>query len=86
MPYIKRENRPHLDQHVLPLTTAATGWGDLNYCVTRLVYEYARTRPGFSYEDYQAAIGCLECAKMELYRRKVAEYEDQKRHENGDVY
>jgi hypothetical protein len=30
-------------------------------------------------------IGMLECAKLELYRRSVANYEDEKILENGDV-
>ena len=28
----------------------------------------------------------LECAKLELYRRLAAPYEDEKRKETGDVY
>jgi len=32
------------------------------------------------------AIGALECAKLELYRRVAAPYEDTKIAENGDVY
>jgi len=31
-------------------------------------------------------VGVLECAKMELYRRVAAPYEDKKKEENGDVY
>jgi len=31
-------------------------------------------------------IGVLESVKMELYRRKIADYEDEKCEENGDVY
>ena len=31
-------------------------------------------------------IGVLECAKLELYRRVAAPYEDDKIDENGDVY
>jgi len=33
-----------------------------------------------------AIIGALECAKLELYRRVAAPYEDDKIAENGDVY
>jgi hypothetical protein len=32
------------------------------------------------------AIGVLECAKLELYRRVAAPYEDEKIAESGDVY
>lgn len=31
-------------------------------------------------------IGCLECAKLELYRRVVAPYENRALKRNGDVY
>jgi len=31
-------------------------------------------------------MGALEGAKLELYRRKVAIYEEEKIKENGDVY
>lgn len=30
--------------------------------------------------------GALECTKLELYRRRVADYEDQKIADNGDAY
>lgn len=31
-------------------------------------------------------VGALESAKLELYRRKVSPYEDQKIEANGDVW
>ena len=31
-------------------------------------------------------VGVLECAKLELYRRMAAPYEDEKIEDNGDVY
>jgi hypothetical protein len=40
-------------------------------------------------KDYQAindCLGALEGAKLELYRRVAAPYEDRKIQENGDVY
>ena len=39
-----------------------------------------------NYALYNAVIGVLECAKMELYRRQISPYEDRKIAENGDVY
>ena len=36
--------------------------------------------------ELNEAIGALECATLELYRRKVAPYEDGKIAENGEVY
>ncbi len=85
MPYIDRAARDRLASSALP-----EGPGELNYAVTRLVDAYlsrlaesdGRTR----YAHLNEAIGVLECAKLELYRRVAAPYEDTKIAENGDVY
>lgn len=85
MPYIRPEDRSRLDAGEAP-----TSAGELNYVVTRAVDAYlsrsatldGRTR----YAHLNEAIGVLECAKLELYRRVAAPYEDQKCHEAGDVY
>jgi len=82
MPYIEADARPSLDDR---LRTPATV-GELNYVVTRLVLEFIRNQGGMSYTTANAAIGVLECAKLELYRRLAAPYEDRKIAENGDVY
>lgn len=91
MPYIAQEKRDHLDPHITSLINALrelesddpanTHSGNLNYVITRLLRaSYARR-----YADINEAIGVLECAKLELYRRLAAPYEDQKAFENGDV-
>lgn len=59
--------------------------GECTFVITEAAMEWVRQAPP-SYERYNAAIGALECAKLELYRRLVAPYEDQKCAENGDVY
>ena len=41
---------------------------------------------GISYTNMNSVIGVLGCAKMELYRRMTAPYEEKKAEENGDVY
>jgi hypothetical protein len=38
------------------------------------------------YAHLNEAIGVLECAKLELYRRIAAPYEDRKMGETGEVY
>ena len=58
--------------------------GELNYLVTMLTHRFLNQTPE-NYQTYNDAIGALEGAKLELYRRHVAEYEDLKRTENGDV-
>jgi hypothetical protein len=60
--------------------------GELNYAITRLVDDYLKARGDLRYAHINEVIGALECAKLELYRRVAAPYEDGKRHETGDVY
>lgn len=80
MPYIGPETRANLDAGGAPVTE-----GELNYVLTRQVNEYL-LRNGANYRSINAAIGVLECAKLELYRRIAAPYESEKSRENGDVY
>lgn len=88
MPYIKQERREELfesGEYHTPETA-----GELNFMITQLLINFLddpeppHTRQ--SYEKYNAAIGALECAKLELYRRLIVPYEDNKIRVNGDVY
>ena len=81
MPYITADARARLDTGGRPETT-----GELNYALTRLVDDYLIHKGGIRYAHLNDVIGALECAKLELYRRVAAPYEDQKRQETGDVY
>lgn len=78
MPYVDQETRDELERR-----TAGTS-GELNFNVTRLLREFLGANP--SYDDFNTAIGVLECAKLELYRRLIVPYEDSKIIDNGDVY
>lgn len=80
MPYIKASHKDYLAKGGLP-----TGVGELNYIVTKAVLEWVN-RNGISYGTLNSAIGVLECAKLELYRRVVVDYENEKIKVNGDVY
>jgi hypothetical protein len=60
--------------------------GELNYALTCVLVYWLRTNGGLSYTNINAAVGALECAKLELYRRLAAPYENAKQAENGDVY
>lgn len=80
MPYIKQEARERLDYDMTPRDA-----GELNYFITVKVDEYLKDK-GVSYKNLNEAIGVLECAKLELYRRIVSIYEDQKINDNGEVY
>lgn len=85
MPYINKETRDHFSKIIsldgLSIETA----GDLNYLITQLIDNYI-AHHGLSYRTLNTIIGAVECAKMELYRRVAAPYEDVKIKENGDVY
>ncbi len=82
MPYIERERRGLLAPS--PAGRALTT-GELNFQVTNLLDRFINL-DGVSYARINAAIGVLECAKLELYRRIAAPYEDGKLAENGEVY
>ena len=54
--------------------------GNLNYFLCKLFLSKE-----MSYEHARNFIGELENAKLEIYRRWIAPYEDLKKKENGDV-
>ncbi len=81
MPYIAAERRRAITGGSLPKDA-----GELNYAITALVDRFLKDKNGFRYADLNEAIGAIECAKFELYRRVAAPYEDQKIVEAGDVY
>lgn len=84
MPYITQERRPDFDAHLDALIEQLESGGEINYCVYRLCCGYLR-RHGMSYTKAMVPFSALEAAKMELYRRLIAPYEDEKIAENGDV-
>lgn len=93
MPYISKDRRKNLDFAIDALLSEVESMnntespylaGDLNYTITRLLNEsYPKEK---RYRQINEIIGVLDCAKMELYRRVAAPYEDQKMFEEGDVY
>lgn len=80
MPYITEDQRKAI-RHGAPVETE----GELNYAVTCLINKWFESK-GLKYATINAAIGALECAKQELYRRVASPYEDEKCKKNGDVY
>lgn len=80
MPYVRKTDRARLDGGGEPKTP-----GELNYVISKKIDSYL-THKGVSYANLNEVIGVLECAKLELYRRIAAGYEDSKIAENGDVY
>ena len=59
--------------------------GALNYTISRIVAE-TLGKYGWRYKLLNRAIGVLECAKLEFYRRLCGPYEDQAIEKNGDIY
>jgi hypothetical protein len=80
MPYIK--NREFLDRGLHTVFPENTG--ELNYCLTKMILDYLGETP--NYQKYNDVIGVLQCIIQEIYRRRVAPYEDLKIKENGDIY
>lgn len=91
MPYIDALGRSQLDSKLRELLSHIEATplteGQLNYVITKVVVAWVDSA-GYSpsYADYNAAIGALECAKLELYARRIRPYEDAKRKKNGEVY
>lgn len=82
MPYIKQGMRNVLDIDMEQLTPENAG--ELNYVFSKIAHAYW-DRCGQNYQAFNDIIGAFEGAKLELYRRKVAPYEDTKIEQNGDV-
>jgi hypothetical protein len=83
MPYIIKEDRWPLEHLIIQLGDRINDPAKLNYVISCLAHKLARR--GGNYSAYNAVIGALECAKLEMYRRLVAPYEDKKIIENGDL-
>lgn len=88
MPYIPSVDRSALDTE--PQLRRPRNAGELNYVITRTVNRYIQQQITASgkqlYTTLNEAIGVLECAKLELYRRVATPYENEKMKQNGDVY
>ena len=80
MPYINNEQRGKLKKGKKPDNP-----GELNYLITKTIDKYIEEK-GLRYCHLNEVIGVLECVKLELYRRIIAEYENEKIISNGDVY
>lgn len=80
MPYLEKGVRASLEDGRVPGEA-----GELNYLVTKLCDAFLM-KTGLSYRNINQAIGALECAKLELYRRVASPYEDKKLIANGEVY
>lgn len=91
MPYIRPDDRRKYEVGLDSIFAASIGktgglpTGELNYLITVLVDKFVEVHGG-GYGAINSAVGALECAKLELYRRVAAPYEDKKIGQNTDVY
>lgn len=92
MPYINQTNReqldPVIDQIVEVLAELNHGavnntQGNINYIITRLLH-LVYGADG-NYQNINNAIGILQCAQLEYYRKVAGPYEDRKIEQNGDI-
>jgi len=82
MPYIKPEKRPLKDTVVLAMVDAEVqANGDLNY----ILYSYCKHHYPHSYSSLKNFCGELRQCATEIERRILADYEEEKIKENGDV-
>ena len=87
MSYIKKEQRPTIDQLINPLIEHLKSLpledqdGSLNYAVTKIVKHLYPLK----YFHLNRALGVLTAITQELYRKVIGPYEDTKISENGDV-
>ncbi len=87
MPYIKKEQRPKMDELTDPLIAHLKSLsveeqdGSLNYAVTRVLKQVYPKK----YFHLNRALGVLTAITHELYRVIIGPYEDTKIEENGEV-
>lgn len=80
MPYIKQSQREVINS----TRKVPDDAGELNYLITMITHNYVR-KHGERYQTYNDILGALEGAKLELYRMRIAPYENKKLEENGDL-
>jgi len=86
MPYIKKEDRKQFEAALTDLSNtlhSTSTPGDLNYIFSRIANMYLSH--GLKYQKINDVIGALEGCKLELYRKVVVPYEEQKIKENGNI-
>lgn len=83
MPYIKNEDRTKFHEGFDNIWPSSAG--ELNYVFTSIINNYISLKKE-NYQTYNDIMGALEGCKLELYRRKIASYEDTKIESNGDVF
>ena len=94
MPYITPSERPQYQDDINDIVDKLmaesihsnnTAKGHLNYIITAIIKRFLK-RTGMNYASAQDFIGgVLTCCQLELYRKMLAPYEDEKEEQNGGV-
>ncbi|HEY6567768.1 MAG TPA: hypothetical protein VI341_09655 [Actinomycetota bacterium] len=79
MPYIPKQERERAAE--APATV-----GELTYAFTKVALDYLDAKEEIHFSDHAEVLGALAATQAELYRRRVAPYEDTAKVRNGDVY
>lgn len=85
MPYIKRDKRNNMTEHIDRLCQEICDKGDLNYAICEIVGRLILKAPKISYTSMSETIDAVHDAECELRRRLLTPYEVQKMIDNGDV-
>ena len=89
MPYIPQDKRKELEDKMEDLfshiNSSELSIGEINFIISSILNKYMKAS-NFNYALCNSLIGVLECAKLELYRKVVAEYEEVKISQNGSLY
>jgi len=84
MPYIKPENRLHINHYIENLVPYINSKGELNYTICEIVGQLILGSK-ISYTEISEWIDGVHDAEKELTRRILNSYEEIKITENGDV-
>ncbi len=85
MPYIETSERPQYEKEIRALEKKLHDKpvGHINYVFSRIIWGLFNKKAGYTFGN--ALMGMLRCVALEFYRRKLAEYENEKITENGDL-
>ena len=83
MPYVGQDIRQFFERH---RGAPAISSGELAYKLAMEIKRYLDSQQKPDYALYASVIGVLETLKMEINRRLIAPYEQEKIKKNGDVF
>lgn len=84
MPYIMPEERAPLIMECVKLGSKAETVGQLTYVFTKIGMTWVKIK-GVCFMNYCLCLGALLCTILEIYRRWIGPYEDEKKGISGDV-